>query len=400
MLAALRSGLRRISMPTFKRAVLAVVVWVSVIVLSPITQAQNAASVNYNSSPNPQSAETNSLVDEAREDASNFAIDFAFDHLDYLKLDPSTNAFAPHVNYAIDTAQNLYTWSGVAQEAIQLTYPMQPADLNYQANKFTFDAGVTLVGIIQPASAEITGGAMGLYDLHEKWRDLNQQLIAQDHQRETQTLAFGGVLSTTNLPRISFAPSPVDLTSGGSFRSDPNDRLSITGVWVAHNDVTFDRFDAASRYAFNGLETPSGQILTGYGIASRERVELNQPFSLSSLFETRDTTSMTESTRRFESYNESFNGALANQAIQQSTEFNHRPDISVHVDWSLPTPQNQDIVKRPPNQFLPPPEAPRPLPNAVGNDDHGSNSPAQVKGVLMPANVTTRPVDVQEFLGD
>jgi|GEM_PF-5403049 len=370
-----RRGFRRLSIPA-KSLLLAFCVLVVPLGLSSPILAQVTNS-------NEQSTALSDWVQNARDDASNFIIDFAFDHLDYLKLDPSINAFAPHVNYAIDTAQNLYAGSGVVQEGIQLTYPMQPDDLNYQANKFTFDAGATMVGIIEPASAEITGGAMGLYDLHEKWRDLNEQLVAQDHQHETQMLAFGGVLSTTNLPRISFAPTPVDLTSGGSFRNDPNDHLSITGVWVTHNDVTFDRFDAASRHTFNRLETPSGSALTGYGIVWRERSELNQPFSFSSLFETRDSTSMTETTRRFESYNDSFNGATANQQIQRA-ESNFHPSVP-----NIPaTPPNiqlyQDNLKRPPSTFIPPPSPPRPQPNTFSNDNQGSNLPPQVKGVLMP----------------
>ena len=127
------------------------------------------------------------------------------------------DAAAPHVNFAIDAAQNLHLVR-VAQEGFALTSPMQSADREYQTNKFTFDAGATLAKAILPASAELLDPAMALYDLHDKWRDANQALIAQQHQREPGPRGFGGVLSTANLPRISFAPSPFDLTSGSSFK--------------------------------------------------------------------------------------------------------------------------------------------------------------------------------------
>jgi hypothetical protein len=104
---------------------------------------------------------------------------------------------------------------------------------------------------------------------------------------------------------------------------------------------------------------------------------------------------VTETTRRHESYNDSFNGALANQNIRRATEFNPHsntsaaPSATLFNDQenvkrpplpSLPPPpcrgidpqclpQPETTKKRPPSIFLPPPSPPRPIPVPLGDQE-------------------------------
>jgi len=235
---------------------------------------------------------------------------------------------------------------------------------------------------------------------------------AMEHQNEAQRLAFGGVLSTANLPRVQFTPD-YDYFSG-SFRSAQSDaRLTISGGWFSRSDLTTDRFAAASRYTFNGLETSSGHILTGYGIASFGRAQQRDTFF--NLLSDFGSQAVTTTTKRYESYNDSFNGALVNQRIQRAAQSNPYPSIPIHFIPSPSVPYDQRTVNRPPlpslppppcsgispqclpqaettkrsppSVFPPPPLPPRPQLDALSNGDRTSSPPPQVKGVLMPATV-------------
>ena len=255
----------------------------------------------------------------------------------------------------------------------------QPFELNYQLAKLQFSLAATLAG--DAAWAQMLGPpAMLLDTVHHAQLTYN----AMEHENEAQRLAFGGVLSTANLQRVQFNPD-YDYSSG-SFRSvQSNAPLTISGSWFSWNDLTTDRFAAASRYTFSGLETPSGHILTGYGITSLDRIERHDAgFNLLS---TSGTQNLTETTRRYESYNDSFNGALANQSIQRAAEFNPHPNISVHVIPSPSVPYDQESLKRPPSIFPPPPGAPPPQPAVLSND----KPQEQAAGHTVPATHPASP---------
>jgi hypothetical protein len=137
---------------------------------------------------------------------------------------------------------------------------------------------------------------------------------------------------------------------------------------------TEDRFDAWAGYKFNELQTTSGHVLSGAGSVSRLRVERHDPFQDVpllrgvSLFNFNDPTNMTETTWRHESYNDSFNGALANQLIQRASEFNSHAKVSVPFNPFTPSLTYQGILKRPPSFDLPP-LLPPPIQRAVSVND-------------------------------
>ena len=243
--------------------------------------------------------------------------------------------------------------------------------------------------------------------LFRSLHDADLTINAFAHQSEAQNLAFGGELSQVRLSNLHSAPPDFDSFSGSFHSFDPGGRISIAGSWTAEYGNTRDRFNAESSYSFDQLQTDSGHVLSGSGIVVRERIEQHDQFqhepllNWMNLFNFNDPMNVSETTRRFESYNDSFNGAMANQAIQHATEFNHQPSASVQVNWSLPTPQDQEILKRPPYQFLPPPQPPRPEPSVLGLGNQIDGSSPSVNGVLMPAHVSTnQPINVQTFLKD
>ncbi len=252
---------------------------------------------------------------------------------------------------------------------------------------------------------------------------------AFEHQDESVNLAFSGTLSRLNLNTLPRYTPAIDFHdhNGSFFEGAANGPLAVYSRWTSEDRITTDQFDTQSWYRFNGVETASGHVLTGSGSVVRERKERHDPFQFDAILNTlnvfnfNDSLNENETTRRYESYNDSFNGALANQSIQRAAEFNHRPNISLQVMPSatlfydqanlkrppsifLPPPApprqipnalyDQDSLKRPPSILLAPPLPPRPQPNALSKSEGEGGSPPQVKGVLMPATVVkSKPTD-------
>ena len=206
--------------------------------------------------------------------------------------------------------------------------------------------------------------------LHEVYRTYE----GFERQKEAQSLAFGGVLSSARIPEIRFAPPDFDENKGSFHTLNMGSRLSISGDWRAVYDDTNDRFDAQSRYAFNQLQTASGNILTGNGFVQRERIEPHGPFEnlpllrWESLFEFHDSGTVTERTKRHESYNIYFNGELADRGIQSATEFNPRAVVAVEFKAPAPALYDREGVKRPPAASVPPLRPPRPQPSVSSGD--------------------------------
>jgi hypothetical protein len=231
---------------------------------------------------------------------------------------------------------------------------------------------------------------------------------AFEHQNESVNLAFGGSLSHLNLGDLQNYAHAGEFHDhyGSNSIGSPNAPLFVSTNWSSVDGITSDKFDTRSSYRFNGLDSPSGHVLTGIGTVFRERKEQHDPFQFDpilntlNIFNPNESMNTNETTWRNETIHDTFNGAMVNQNIQRAAEFNPPPSISIQVMPSASQLYDQDILKRPPSTFIPPPSPLRPEPNTFSNDNREGDSPPQVKGVLMPANVTTRPVDVQKFLGD
>jgi len=336
---------------------------------------------------------------------------------------------APRMNTAANFAARNWPLVDIGRNAVDLmtnpTYRSQAAEGSFKLTGVLLDSASYAGG--EAFWAELLGP---LGEFRKMLHNAELTYSAFEHQNEAQNLAFGGFggeLSRARLPEVLFAPPDFDNFSG-SFHSDAGNRVSIAGSWTAMYG-TSDRFNAESRYSFDEHQTASGHVFTGIGIVSRERVEQHDPFQHEPLlnwinvFNFNDPMTVTEWTRRNESYNDSFNGALVNQSIQQRT-----PAVSLATDDQLRLELTQsEIKKKKPDVFSPPPgppefrfnvlgepsPSPSPSGGAVGHggDENlppppsGLSSDPQfpqpaVKGVLMHSNVTTQPVDVDNFLGD
>ena len=179
--------------------------------------------------------------------------------------------------------------------------------------------------------------------------------------------------------------------NNGSFHAfGVGNRGSLSGSWNASYGNTNDTFQTASQFAFNNLQTVSGHVLSVSGDVSRKTVEFHAPFEHNPLLNVMNVfTSNPESenvtTYRNETTHDSFNGALVNQGILRSIEYNNPPSVEVSpvsgfpqavvfrpppntsLQFSTPTPAlfDQDTLKLPPSVSLPPPSPPRPLPTAL-----------------------------------
>jgi hypothetical protein len=305
---------------------------------------------------------------------------------------------APRMNAATSFAAEHWPLVGIGSNVSDLlsnpTYRVQSAEGSFRLTGVLLDSASYAGG--EAFWAESLG-PVGAF--RNTLHDADLTYNAFQHDNEARNLAFGGELSSARLPEIHFAPPDFDSFSGSFHTLNTDNRLSIAGSWTAVYGNITDHFNAESAYSFNQLQTASGHILTGTGIVSFQRVEQHDPFQHEPLlnwinvFNFNDPMTMTETTRRNESYNDSFNGALANQQIQRA-ESNFRPGVP-NIPATPPDVQlYQDILKRPPYIFIPPPSPPRPEQNAFSNDNRESNSPPQVKGVLMPATVVnSKPTD-------
>jgi hypothetical protein len=288
-------------------------------------------------------------------------------------------------------------WRRLSRPHQQPAYRSQPAEGRFNLVNTFID--ITSYAEGEAFWAEVLGP---LGSFRQTLHDAELRYEAFNHDAEAQNLAFAGVLSRA---RLDVKPAPPDFDSfSGSFNLRQGDgRLSIGGSWTAVYGGASDRFDAASRYSFEQLQTYSGHLLTGSGTVFRERIEQHDPFEhqplLNSMSVFNYPTTVSETTRRSELYNESFNGALVNQSIQRAladqtaqhpSAFIPPQNISLPVALSAPQLYHDQTVKRPPYVSNPPPEPPRPEPAMVGNVSPPLRSPPQVNGVLMKATVINK----------
>jgi hypothetical protein len=206
------------------------------------------------------------------------------------------------------------------------------------------------------------------FEFDERLHQAFLSYLALEHQKEAQSLAFGGVLSHALTNGVQSAPPEFGLNSG-SFHTVPvSSHLFLDSDWNAVYGPTGDRLNVFSRYSFNQLQTTSRAFLTGSGFVSRTRVEQHKSFDEvpllrgMGLFDFNDPMNVREITRRQESYHTYFNGALANQSIQRAGEFNPHANVPGALSAPSPALYDQDTRKRPPSSFGVPPSPPRPQP--------------------------------------
>ena len=224
-----------------------------------------------------------------------------------------------------------------------------------------------------------------LSELDQSADHLRTAYNAFEHQNESVNLAFGGVLSQLNLKALqNYSPAfDYHYHNGWFFWGAANGPLAIYNRWSSVEGVTTDRFNAQSWYRFNGVETPSGHIMTGNGRVVRERIEEHDPFRFNPIlnalnfFNLNDSINMNQTTRRYESYSDSFNGAFVNQRILQNA-----PDLQ----FSLPPLEfyDQETRKRKLDVSNPPPGPPGRLPGAFSEPTGKLEEPPPVVSSKTP----------------
>lgn len=280
---------------------------------------------------------------------------------------------APNQNFAYEFGEKAIQWTNLGKSAFELfdVDPSQPAEKAHHQVSFLWDLTQTVLRNV--SSIEFLGPPVALY---QSSRELRMNIRAQEHQTETERLAFGGVLSQAKLPSLTFAPPEGDLLSGTFSAKDSSARLSSTGVWTSQDGFTADRFNAAGRYTFDHLDTPSGRVVTGYGNVSRVRIEWHDaiinPFSLVNL---REIPTVTETTRRHESYNETF----GNQDTRQPMSARASPQIEGGIDFRM----NKRVVGFPPASIRTPEvhHSSWPSPSAAGSGSAQSSAPVPLPAV-------------------
>jgi hypothetical protein len=272
----------------------------------------------------------------------------------------------PRFNSAVDFAAQHMDFVPVAQDT--WTYFRDPTLFNFNT---------ALISAAQYVGARTFWAELPINNFRDALREVELTANAVAHQREMESLAYGGVLSNFRITDGAKTFSNYGQLNGSFRYGESRDRLSIAGGWAAQYGDRADRFTAWSRYTFNQLSANSGQIFSGAGVVGRVRTEdhsllYNEPLLKWLSPEPGNTT---ETTWRRESYHYSFNGSLVNESIRRATEvpvspgltsaITHEPPISVQPKPAEFELYNQDIVKRPPSVFLPPPSPPRPLPSAL-----------------------------------
>jgi hypothetical protein len=238
----------------------------------------------------------------------------------------------------------------------------------------------------------LLGEAVGFdKELHDAYRGYK----AFERQNEAQGLPLGGVLSTARIGQVQYAPPNFDAFGGQFHAGSPQSSLAISGSWILAHDVASEQFTAQAEYTFNHLETASGHSLSGYGRVTRQRAEQNDPFDnvpllrWVSLFDFNDPMTMTERTVRRESYNESFNGALANQAIERATVSGLQPRFGYGFNRETPRLNDLDDVKHLGSVYPPPPAPPRPHLAVSNNDKTQVQRPANTVSAKSPSSQPT-----------
>jgi len=282
--------------------------------------------------------------------------------LDRMAMEP--NSFNWGKTFNFDNLE-LATKAVDAASSASDTFDLWKAFQNRQQKA---EASYELAGFFLKASSSAAGSALleDSLEFDSRLREADLAYKAYENQNEARSLAFGGVLSSARPFEVRFASPEYDDYRGAFDTLNIGSRLSISGDWTAAYGDTSDRLSVFDRYAFNRLQTVSGQVLTGTGFVSHVRVEQHSPFQdlpllrWVDLFNFDDPMNMTERTRRHESYNVSFNGALANQSIQRAAEFNPHANNSAPFNPSAPNLYDQGSVKHPPTVYLPQPSPPRP----------------------------------------
>jgi hypothetical protein len=257
----------------------------------------------------------NEWVQSARNDALQAVSLFSLDHL---KQQPLFGSWG-----ATNDLDRYWDAFNITRETFSLftdpLYRQQPAEARFEFDGILLKSASFAGG--EAFWADTLGGPImaSRDNLHRA--ELMYNAVA--HQREAQSLAFGGVLSKVRLPDIRFATSDLD-GFGASFHSwGAENRTSAAGSWTAVYGSR-DVFNAQSRYTFDRLQSNSGHVFTGTGIVARERVEQRGMFAHEpllnwiNLFNFSSPMKVTETTRRSESYSDSFNGAQVNRSIQST----------------------------------------------------------------------------------
>jgi hypothetical protein len=296
---------------------------------------------------------------------------------------------APRLDTVVGFAAEHLPLVGIASDVsdIMTTPRSQRDEVNSKATDLLLDVAGYAMGGEAFAAAKL---------VNDNVRDAEKTYNAFQYDNEARNLAFsGGALSSAVMDQVRFTPQNFN-SSGGSFRAiDSTDRFSMDGRWSADYSDRRDQFDAESRYSFNQLSTYAGHAITGTGTVSEERIEYHNSYEHQPLlawmnaFSPSDGMTMTETSRRYESDNESFNRASTDQAIQQADRvaYQYRPQVSVQPAPIDARPYEDDIVKRPPSVSNPPVLPPRPEPNAFGNGYQERLPQPQPGGVLMTTTV-------------
>jgi hypothetical protein len=278
------------------------------------------------------------------------------DWIRQVRIDTAKTAFQlsidrlAHFNFLIEGASRNWGAGEIANDTLKLFYDQPQSKARFELN------GVGLKSLSYAGGdalwAEMVGGP--LVGFREAIHQADLTWRAYAHQNEAQSLAYGGALSNLRLSNVVFDSGFGQLK--GSFHSldNRNHRVSISGSWTGEYGDRSDHFKAQSRYTFGELLSTSGHIYSGTGIVSRERVEQHELLLHEPLLSwiSNGSNRLTETTRRSESYNDSFNGMQANQSIRQAGEFGiavKRADAMARGDFVRPSQKGPYTLLATPN---------------------------------------------------
>ena len=258
------------------------------------------------------------------------------------------NEIAPRVDVTVNFAAEQVPVVFIARDAFDLitnpVYQLQTADAASTAG----DLLLNILSYLQPDTFVGDQLLPGFSSFDQTMNGFRRSYNGFEHQKEARNLAFGGTLSQLNLNKVpNYEPAANFHDHEGTFFiGAANGPLAVYSRWTSEEGLTTASFNAQSWYRFHGLETASGHIMTGFGKAGRERVERHSPFEFSpilnvlSLFDFGDSFNEVQTSWRYESYNDSFNGALANQSIQRFEREDSHSESPVAPTAGLPNLEN------------------------------------------------------------
>ena len=181
------------------------------------------------------------------------------------------SGLAPHVNTAVQTAVECWPLMSVAGDYIDLLTDREPSGRTFK-----------IVGLISDIAVLAAGEALAPLDAAHVMRDMAHNAEragkAIEHQMEAGKLAFGGELSRAILPKIEFAPSEPSDIYGSLHTVSSRNGVTVNSSWAAVYGGKADYYLATSLYSFDRLETSSGHVLSGAGVAFRFREEDHNQF--------------------------------------------------------------------------------------------------------------------------